>query len=513
MLRGVRLVSQTTDESFPPDASLRGEPADFAAAALWIRERLQATRSASSIAMLCLDEDGGVCSWVTSPSTDPSVVSAAIRLGTADGARAGGGAFDFYAPSNAESSLEPLAPPTVKAKVAPPRAGRLPVLGIADVPARLLVDALDREGVPVEQACTLWHAMAAAWDPGAPRAGTSAADAPSDAGPITAIVMIDLAGRLVWCWSRGGALLVAGSLRLRARRNEQNPDEPGTLDYGPEDASRLAAEWLSWSVQLARAPRRIVCVLTPSDAAASFGESLGRVWPGAAVDAVRHEDPLGATLRRAADLIESTPRTAAPEFTALQGLSRRPGRSHRRMHHWRAVALLGFAVVLGIGAWQFQSAAAAAEDSAEDWKTRWNEVVVEAYPDMPKGLGEQASPIVQLNNEVRRLERELQPIGRTDQTMPVLQELETISLVLGSASCDLEEIALDSTLRPRVSTIVRTAEQADAILEGFRRIGGSYVTGWSVTATERPQGTEQRIRALYQGEWDRDALKTAGGAP
>ncbi|CAG1006076.1 hypothetical protein PHYC_03285 [Phycisphaerales bacterium] len=507
----MRLVGQTSDESFPPEGGLRGGGGDFDAAATWLRERLEATRSTTSIAMLCLDAEGGVCSWVTSPSTDPSVVSASVRLGTADGSRAGGGAFDFYAPSESESSLEALGPRTGKpaAGVLPPR---LAVLGIADVPGRLLVDALDRQGVAVEQASTLWHAMAVAWDPGAPRTGSVNAEAPADS-PITAIVLIDPLGRLLWCWSRGGTLLVAGSLRLRMRRAEQGEAGPDLPEYGVEDASRLAAEWLSWSVQLARSPRRIVCVLTPSDDAAAFGEALGGAWPGAPVDAVRHEDPLGVTLRRLADLIESTPRAAAAgeAATTLPALSRRAGRSHRRMHYWRAAALLGVAVVLGMGAWQFQSAAGEATDSAKQWESRWREVIKEAYPEMPTVLGESSSPLVLLNEEVKRRERDLRPVERSDQTMPILQELDTISLVLGSAQCDLEEITLDSTLRPRVSTIVRSAEQAEAILEGFRRIGGSFVTNWSLTGSERPQGTEQRIRALYQGEWNRDALKPEAG--
>ncbi len=500
-LRALRLVGQTTDESFPPEGSLSGAPEDFASAARWVRERFEATRSASSIALLCLDTDGGVCTWATAPSTEPRVLAASIRFGGGDGAKAGGGAFDYFAPSAEESTLEAL--PVVRQASGGLRSA---VLGLSDVPARLLIDALDRENIPTESAATLWHAMARAWDPGAPRASSPGRDdAPVDSGPMSAILLADPEGRLVWCWSAAGQLKCAGSLRLRIRpASEADNTEAGPI-LGADDATRLAAEWLSWAVQLGKSPRRVICVMPPGDDTAALGEALGRAWPGATIDVLAHDDPIGATLRRLADTIESTPRTAT-EAPALAVLGRRPGRAHRAMYRWRALGLLIFAIAIIVVGWQLSSAADRAKDDGQSWEERWKSVIGEVYPDgLRASLGE--SPLKRLTDELRRREREMLPVERTDQAMPVAAEFETLSMVLASTNCGVEQVVLDSAQRPLVVTIVKSSEQAEDILQGLQRIGGSYTRAWALAMRDMPGAGERRIRAEYRAEWDRDAVK------
>ncbi|GJQ29089.1 MAG: hypothetical protein HBSAPP03_09730 [Phycisphaerae bacterium] len=496
-IRTVRLVGQASDETFPPEGALAGTPEDVEAAARWVRERLASTHTAEAIAVLCLDPEGGVCTPVATPSTDPAVLAASVRFGSGDGARAGGGAFDYFAPGDDDSSLEALPAPR-------PGAGsvRAAVLGVTDVPARLLLDALDREGIPVESVSTLWHAMARAWDPGSPRAGAD--DAPADAGPLTAVLLVDPAGRLVWCWSAAGTLRCAGALRLRTRPGTNDKPEPCV---GPDDAARLAAEWLSWAVQLGKSPRRAVCIMPPQEDAAAFGESLGRSWAGMTIDAVGHEDPLGATMRRLADAVENTPRTG-PRIVGdgLRALSSRPGRAHRGMFRWRALGLFVGAAAIIVAGWQLARAGERAMADTKDWETKWRGVIGEVYPDGLRPTP-QTSPLKLLTDEVRRRERESLPVERTDIPMPVLHEFETLSLVLASAGCGIERVEVDSATRPVVVALVKSSEQAEDILQGLQRIGGSYAQGWTLTMRDLPGAAERRIRAEYRGEWDREAVK------
>jgi hypothetical protein len=58
-----------------------------------------------------------------------------------------------------------------------------------------------------------------------------------------------------------------------------------------------------------------------------------------------------------------------------------------------------------------------------------------------------------------------------------------------------------------VVAIVKSSEQAEDILQGLQRIGGSYAQGWTLTMRDLPGAGERRIRAEYRGEWDREAIR------
>jgi len=508
-LRGVRLMGQTTDESWvtPGDGGLP----DYDEAARWVRERLGQTRSTSSVAMLCLDVDGGVCSWLNVPGQDAAVVAAVAR-GSVGDAVDRHGPFEFFAPTDAESTIQALG------TAGGPASGRMPVLGLTDLPARLLIDALDRQRIPVESAATLWHAMAGAWDPGAPRSGD--AGEPTDSSPLTGVIVIDPAGRLVWCWCRAGRLLVGGSQRLRVGALVAPGGEPPGDEevlYGPEEVPRLTAEWLTWAAQVGQAPRRIVCVLTQSDQAAPFGAALGEAWRGAVVDAAQHDDPIGATLRRMADRLEATPQSkpGMPEASSgLAALSGRPGQAHRRMHLWRAGAVAALAMGVGLGAWQLRRSAAEASEAARGWNERWTAAIKDVDPTLTPRAGESLLTI--LRSELQRREQEMLPPERSDVTMPVMQELETISMVLSSVECDLERLQLDSGQAPSMSVLFKTNQDGEQFIAGLNRIAGSFTQNWTVARTSQ-RGTagsdETRLVYSIRGEWNRDLVKPPKVAP
>lgn len=498
-MRQLRLVDHAQDLRWPEQGHAQGSPQDYPTAAAWVRDRLASSRSDASVAMLCLDVDGGVCSWLSAPSADPTVVVSAARLGAEPG-RAGGGAFDFYAPGDLDSTIQPLAGEA--------GATRLSVLAISDVPARLLVDALDSQRVPVESVSTLWHAIAQAWDPSA---SVDASEALSASGPVTGLIVVDPGGRLVWCWSRAGSLLVGGSIRLRLSR-EGDAEEP-RLDAG--DAARLATEWLAWAVQVGAAPGRIVCVMTPGDDAAAFGQSLAKAWPSTPVDAVTHEDPIAATLRRAAARLESTPRSrvrTTEPGAGVVGLSQRPVRAHRRMHLWRAVALAAGAGLLGLASWRLYARADEAEESAKAWRSRADELIQGVYPDalIPQP-GKSALQV--MDEEILARRRNLRPPERTDQAMPILEELETISMVLGSGKYALESIELKSQgSAPTIIVIAESTADAEALAEALNRIGGSHISQWSPAYASRTEAGVSKVQATFRGEWVPPAPR-AGGTP
>jgi len=506
-LTALRLVGPGTDERWDVPAGGADGPEAFAAAADWVRDRLASTRSSDSISMLCLDGEGTACTWLTGTGADPQMVAMLARVGSGETGAPGGGAFDFYAPSAEESTIQAL-PGTGTA--------RMPVIAASEVPGRLLIDALDGRRIPTEAVCTLQHAMAAAWDPSArvadPSPGQDETVVASDA-PLTAIVMADPVGRLCWCWSRAGSVLTLGMNRVRV--HPASGDEPARMLLGSDDASRLTTEWLSWGAQLSASPRRVICVGPDDDSLGDFGRALSALWPGATIDAAPVSDPVGATLRRLAERLEATPRTAVAAPSPASGLvelSARPGLRHRRMYLWRAVAVAALAAVVAAGGWRLRAQAQTYRESAAAWENHWREVIKTSYPDAlsPRpGM----SPAKILADEVRRREQLQLPPERTDVTMPVLQELETVTMIIGHQNYSLESVELDSAKAPRLVVIAPTLRDAEALHESLKRIGGSYVTTWQETYREQADGEQKVIRAEFRGDWNRDAVKALGARP
>ncbi len=519
MLRGVRLFGQGVDARCP---DTKPDHEGVLLAAGWVADQLASTRAAGVVEWVCLDSDGGVCSWVTSPAHDPTALAAVARMGSlahdtgqsvadSETAPVGHGPIPFFAGDALESSVQRLAhpkadrPEQASTKHAPktPTPDRLPVLAVVDAPARVFLDALDARGVRIGSTLSLWHAVAQAWDPSSPLARAAARGervvASSDAA--SAVVLVDPAhpagGRLVWCWSHEGRVLAAGSQRLRTH------DAGVTL--AKAEGSRLAAEFLAWSLQLGRTPQRVVCVL-PEDqpGAREFGEALAATFPN--VDAVAHPDPIGATFARLASAIESTPDAAPLEpGMALMELSNRPGRSHRTMYMWGAAALALLAIFLGVVGWFLRDTARDARHAADRWKIVAQEKVATVRPNV---FGRLDPPKKILADEIAARRKELFRPDRAEPAMPVLDELSTLSLILGSNDYTLESVDLSSSDVARFVVRADTLAKAEDLQIALTAISGSHVASWNPRFEDKGEaGKDKYVRAQFLGTWRREAPK------
>jgi hypothetical protein len=354
--------------------------------------------------------------------------------------------------------------------------------------------------------------MAHTWDPGAPRTGTPMMGAAVDAGdaPVSAVILVDPdTSRLLWTWSRGGRLLVAGSMRLRKAHAEttalteggDNAAAPMTVVYSQDDAARLTVEWLSWAAQVGQAPSRVVCIVPEQGQAGPFGRAVGQAWNGATVDVVVRPDPVGDTLARAAGIIENTPKpTDDDPQLALVELSSRPGRSHRRLFMWWSAAVMAAAAALGFLGWQLQRHAEESREAAATWTQQQNEAIAQVMPGAKAGVGPDQSVYNQLKNEVSKREKALAAPGRNDVAVPILQELETISLVVGNNNFELSELELDGR-RVQVTIMTNSTGEAEAVVEAFKRVSGSNVVDWTQSLSNRNVGETVRVRGQYTGRW------------
>jgi hypothetical protein len=550
VLRSIRLIGQSSEERWNTGDAPRaaGHASAIEEGAAWVAERLGQTRAAGALEMVCLVVDGGVCAWVSSPSRDETAVAAVARMGPTRGlddagfaaestGSGGASAITFFAGNPLDSSVQALVEEEVedsgggagllalvkgRKKKSAVVVERLPVLATVDVPARLFIDALDRLGVRVVSACSLWHALAMAWDASSDVAGASAEDtsesesvAATDA-PATAIVLIDPIGRLVWSWSRAGKLVAGGSMRLRVG----GPTGEG-VSYGRAEVARLSTEWLGWSLQTGFSARRVVCVVPDASAtgnpqASEFGEALGAAWAGATVDLAVHDDPVGATFARIAKGLEGTaaPVGATEPTRGLTTLAARPGRANRKLWLWSALVMTAASALLGVIAWQWKREAVDLERTAEGYRIKWRDEAGKVYPDaLTLAAAGAGGPIMSLKTEVERRRAELMPVSPED-SMPILQELETISLVVGAGDFTLERLDVGSDL-VRVVVVVKDTASAEALQMAMRRIEGSHVE-WSeqMIDVKGPDGKSGSVRVSFDGTWIRrkDGMREGGGS-
>lgn len=522
-IRSLRLVNErlsgSADQSWaarsdaqPDDSSeLATAVADIAAA--WIAERLTSPeQSTPDLSLLCVDVEGSLCSWLSTPSTDLKTVETLARqVPTAD-SDAGSAPLTplaHFAQSPLDASVQPLGPdaalpatpPSKRGVVAPSK--RIPVLVSADTPARLLLDALDSRNVRVHRVTSLWQGLAAAWD--APPAG----DPGLTAAATVATVLIDPVGRIVWSWSIRGTLLAAGTLRLPILRDDSGVE---TVAPAPDHAARLCAEWLSWSAQLGSGPTRIT-IIAPEDApsAATFGESLTKLWKGATADFVTAPDPLLATLKRLAAQVEVGSGVARPAADALASLEQRPGSMHRSSHVWVAAGVGALALALFVLAFRLSRDGSASDAASAAYREQWTKLVENAVPGAMNSLD---GPLMALQDEVDKKEKDFKPPERVELALPILQELETLSMVLGSGEIQLDELDLDSgqnVVRLRVTAA--STERAEEIREALRAIGGSNIVNWSEPQYPPNAQPGQKLAVTYLGNWSDSARKRTPASP
>jgi hypothetical protein len=564
-LLALHLVGPRTADAWQAGdtATVDGALAAVRDGAAWVKERLSASER-HTLATICLDPDGSICSWLTAPSADPAIVQAVARgMGEGHGHEGeheehpgapGVRALDPFASVGSGMALQAITSPDPAAnghttgedttrKGRGGEAGqrkRLAVLGVPDSVASLLIDTLDTLGVAAPPAISLWHAMARAWDPGAP--GNARGDGPrldrlvAEVVPVTAIMLVEPQGRLTWAWSRQGVLLTGGSIRLArgragappAGRNGTHETEPTRLEPVRSDApvprldasqgARLAAEWLSWSAQTGVAPGRVV-LLTPDRAAgltpAEFAGTLVKAWPGAMVDLISHDDPVIHTLQRAIE--DDAPVAAAGTITAL---TTRPSRAHRSMYVWTALAIAALAVAAGVAAiMSWRTAADARARAAE--RRRDTSAAVMAHYDDPTAAA--AGVLLTLEDDLQRAQAAGAPADQS-QLMPVLEELENISLavsslIASSPGCELRSLTVDNLTGARLTVRFPGTTTPDlAAFEDFRlmlrEIGAGRLT-WNDTGLggrgPQGQGSGQGAEATFTGLWP--TARPGGGAP
>lgn len=444
------------------------------AAARWVADTLS-TLGTRRLAMLCVDPDGSLCTWLSAPSADPTVIQATLAQPDSDGETVGGGAARLLALGAGstgtfgagDASLQALATmerPSGGGKSRAATAGkqRFAVLAVPDAPVRVFLDELDSRGVEVDQVVSLWHALAMAWDPSRPEPGEQSADrVVATMSPAAAIVAVDPLGRLVWAWSQSGQLVAGGQMRLRtiagsapepddlaaadqtgsARRmaSAEGSKSASVVEFTGADTGRLVLDWLSWSAQLGHCPQRVAC-LGPAPVAGMdalpdpglIGRSLGEAWPSATVGVAVHDDPIGATLqrllthdiaqehRRAAELAVAT--GSDDPRAALVNLSSRPGRVDRRMHTWVAIGVAAIAVVVGAMGWKLHRAAVKADQSIEEANERRREALA-SMKDQVAGIEASTNPRQDLQNEIDRLTKQNNAIKAP---RPLLAEMASL---------------------------------------------------------------------------------------
>lgn len=569
VIKRVRLVAAGLSRNWSPPESgavtTATQPTEGPGAALtatklaakWISETLDSV-GLRRLATLCVDADGSVCAWLSAPSPEQPVIEASIMqaaqdAGAGDATGLGAGRLLAMAsPSGAaglavvpDTSVQALATldevpsdetATKKSLLKPGSAGRtttgrkhrFAVLAVPDAPIRVLVDELDQLGIDVDGVCTLWHAMAQAWD----RSGSASPLESSD--DSLASVLVDPSGRLIWAWSSAGQLVAGGTIRLAsvakpsseaapealvldgATRRMNDPAAPAMLEFTSSEAGRLVMDWLAWSVQLGHCPKRVICLATPTltdgavDGAGALGRKLAAAWPGATVDAGTYDDPISATIARLAGLgsdedtnasgaMAASPATAAARNmsarSVLMPLSSRAGRADRSKYRWLAAIILMGAIAVGGLGWQLGKAAQAAEDAAKTaGNDRFNKL--KELESIIPGLSQDRDAKGTLETRVQKLREEAAKIRAP---RPVVEETLRLIKALGSAKdVKLTEFDCNAMFNAKAVLIVPDAETGPTILERLREIPG--VLPWSGTVPASFSSSSQRSYVLT-GIW------------
>ena len=470
-----------------PTASVRD-------AAAWIRERLSGNGS-RAIDTLYLDADGAVCTWVSAPEGDRAAArKAALRddeqsENEDEWGESTAAASRFPVGEGREVSVEPLVPgegARSKKHAGPPR--RVGVIAASDVTARLLLDELDRLGVRVGTPASVWHAIARAWAPeeaASHAAGPASERVVSEHAPTVGVVVhAPDEGRLHWAWSRKGEPIAAGSSRV-----------PPDAELTPDDLGALTNTWLGWAAQLGMAPDRVVCVGPKGEGvpatASALADWVRQRWPGTTAEAVHVEDPIAATLRRAGE---------RGVGRGMGDLAARHGRAHRAAYLWTAGAQLVLALFLAIIAWQIWSGSSRWSAKAAEYDTAKRDRLSEVNP----ALATSPFALQELSDAVAEARRRLQPPAVRVAQHPVLEEFETLTMVLGGPDIDVRAISVDAA---GVSATVMVDDIAsfERLRSALQGIAGSK-TDWR---EPRRQQRGSRLEAQFSGLWN-DATENGG---
>ncbi len=533
-LTRARLAGMRAEEVWTPSVAAGGT--DIATGSIrhaselaaWLRDRLSASRNGSrsraELDVLCVDADSSACAWTAAPSFEAPVVEAVLRQRTAMGVDGDGvqpsaiATISTVFGDRAEVGLQPLAHATKPARKrwsgakkddskAVVGAGvRVPVLAVPDATIRVLADDLDTLGVQVGSAISIWHAVALAWDqswtrlsPGAEVDGRVV----SETASTQATVIVDAdAGRVLWVWSREGGLIAAGSMLTPTVTDGERVEACLTTEH----AARLATAFLSWGVQTGASPARIVVVASESNGAATFGSALAQAMPHTSVDMAIDVDPIGSTLRRLAERVDTRAVDPSDPQRALVALGMRPSRAHRSMYRWIAIAIVLLAALISASAWRMGSQSSKILAAARDARSRASDAVAAVRPAIA------GSPFMaeELETELAVARRRSMPPDAFQPARPIMRELEGLSFLLSMPTLTLEDIDLTPT-NGRVTFFVPDTVMAQEIEAACRDLEGLSIS-WKADIRTVEGSPDRRVRCTLSGLWpSRTAIGGSGG--
>jgi len=505
------------EESLGPAAVSRAVDA-----ASWMMDRLEGRRvRGKRLDRLVIDTDGALASWLDAPSAESSVVQAAAgqaegSIWNAEEARSGGTSIEALSSAASPSN-----------GVAEGASLRLPILVAPDAGVRVLLDELDRRGASVGAVESLWHAACQAWDPSArdEGGGVRTDRLVAESGLTTAVILVDPRGRLVWAWSRAGELIAAGRVLLASTADDGDTEASGRVGaglpaarVGEADLSRLASDWLAWTMQTGQCPSRVVCV-TPELArevegdlasAGDLGRQIGERWPQTSVDLIVESDPLVETLRRAVD--EGRGSSGEGPGRSMAALSRRPGRSHRSFYRWVALMVLAASAALVALGLRWRGEASAARSAASALEAEVSERYLARFPE-----GTPAFATLELDNRIRALNQRLNATSGVKPAPPIVDEFESIILALSSLAVEWEQIDLVDLEGFPANTVTLWAPRdnptnyVSRVLRALDRAPGSLLYNWEPDYTRQARGDKERVR--LRAVWLPRAFGNAGGQP
>lgn len=503
----IRLIGGRTELAWTPPPGL--SPVEVVTqGASWIRASL-AEDERRAISLLCLDADGAAWTWLTPPSADPKIVETSLRQSGGEALLAGldrqgeeaegsGIAPDLTTPG--ATGLVLLAPPKPKGKKGAsvsPLDHRIPVLSIRDASAKMLIDELDRVGVPVGSVTSVWHVMSAACDPMGP--GLGRLDQGEDAlqnAPCVGVVILEPRGRLTWCWTAAARTVAGGSIAVPMRAGLPAPTD--------DVFHRLASEWLSWTMQLGIAPGRFVCLCAPTapDAldARGVGVALTRAAGEAPVDLSEVDDPVPALLARLAGLAPEAVSPPADPRRAIVHLAHRPGRAHRGMYRWTALSMFTGAVLLGAGAWKLFEAAGRESQAAREFTSRTTEFFRGYVPNQP---AQGSIAVLRLREELQKRQAEARPQQGLPKAKPIINELDTIMFLVrsfGPAGMEMQSVSLNDGVVQLVVIAVDT-QMYEEFRAGLSGISGSNINWGNTPQTQTAPGDPTKVRCTFTGTW------------
>lgn len=507
--------------------------------------------------ILCLDVDGGRCAWLTSAGGSQSAVLAAVdeaMSGPIEEGITGTVGGSVWAPTEGEPTTDLSVQGLTATLEAPARAfsfgkhasaaaterQRVAVLAMPDLAARLLVDELDSLGCGPTAVTSVWHAMAAAWDP--QRADelqrgilAKAAPSPTDSvpsGSVTAVVLVDPGSedgaqpaRLVWSWTRGGALLAAGGQRVNrtsalaaasAATTDGDeslaplpPPEPDTLELSRADLGRTVSEWLAWSLQLGAAPAQVICIGPKSISCAGFdgeaglgqlAQTLARNWPGAAATAGIESDPVIASLMR---LAAATGDTLGGENaqSALVMLSSRPGRLSRRSYAWMAAAVVLSGVGVGIIGFKLQGSASAAEERIAGLARTREELITSIKDMVPRALNPAVEQVPELQSKLNALLRAKQVVVPERPILTAFARLLTAAGTVPDAKLKGRASVGSNSVR---ATFAAASDKADALPNILKALRAQPAEGVPIVweGVPKPAGADGERLYDIRGAWE-----------